>query len=133
MGTFHLGGGGFSVVLVDQMDDRRLRCGQQLSRLRALTQRQESGPISLQCAAELQDATNAILGEVEEMGRTMLDHDGRLAPAAETFMWVRVARLATTADQAVDAARRGDTAGLRAHLRHFETLTSALWTVWDAM
>lgn len=133
MGTFHLGGGGFSVVHVDQMDDRRLRCRQQLSRLWALTLRQDSGPASLQGAAELRDATNAVLGEVEAMGRTLLDHDGRPAPAAETFMWVRVARLATTADQAVDAARRGDAAGLRAHLRHFETLTSALWTVWDAM
>ena len=121
------------MVLVDQMDDRRLRCRQQLSRLWTLTLRQDAGTITPHGAAELRDATNVILGEVEAMGRTMLDHDGRLAPAAETFMWVRVARLATTADQAVDAARRGDTAGLRAHLRHFETLTSALWTVWDAM
>jgi hypothetical protein len=84
-------------------------------------------------AAELRKAANAILGEVEGMGRTMLDGDGGLAPAAETFLWVRVARLAATADQAVDAARRGDAAGLLAHLRHFETLMSALWTVQDAL
>lgn len=121
------------MFLVDQTDDRRLRCRQQLSRLWALVLSQDSGPMSLPVAAELRDAANAILAEVEVMGRTMPDGDGRLAPAAETFLWVRVARLATTADQLVDAARRGDTPGLRAHLRHFETLASALWTVRDAM
>jgi hypothetical protein len=58
---------------------------------------------------------------------------GRRDPGAETFLWVRVNRLATTADRAVDAARRGDAAGLLAHLRRFETLASAMWTVRDAI
>jgi hypothetical protein len=120
------------VLLVDQADDRRLRCRHQLSRLWTLALSQDSGPVSLR-ASELRDAANAILGEVEAMGRTVLDGDGRLAPAAETFLWVRVTRLAATSDQAVDAARRGDAAGLLAHLRHFETLMSALWTVRDAL
>ncbi len=120
------------MLLIDQADDRRLRCRQQLSRLWTLALSQDSGPMSPQ-VAELRDTVNAILGEVEAMGRTMLDGDGRLAPAAETFLWVRVARLAATSDQAVDAARRGDAAGLRAHLLHFDTLMSALWAVQDAL
>jgi hypothetical protein len=121
------------VLLVDQTDDRRLRCRHQLSRLWTLALSQDSGLMSPQAVVELRDATNAILSEVEAMGRAVLDGDGRLAPAAETFLWVRVARLATTADQAVDAARRGDAATLLAQLRHFETLMSALWTVQDAL
>ena len=120
------------MLLIDQADDRRLRCRQELSRLWTLALSQDSGPVSLRASA-LRDAVNAILGEVEAMGRTVLGGDGRLPPAAETFLWVRVARLATTADQVVDAARRGDAAGLLAHLRHFETLMSALWTVQDAL
>lgn len=120
------------MLLADQTDDRRLRCGHQLSRLWTLALSQDSGPMSSQ-AAELREAANNILGELEAMGRAMLDDDDRLAPAAETFLWVRVARLAATADQAVDAARRGDATGLLAHLRHFETLMSALWTVQDAL
>jgi hypothetical protein len=49
-------------------------------------------------------------------------------PEAEAFLWVRVTRLASAADQAVDAARSGDYAALGACLRHFETLTSAMRT-----
>jgi len=45
-------------------------------------------------------------------------------PQAETFLWVRVARLAAEADRAVDAARSRDVPGLRAHLHQFDTPTS---------
>lgn len=46
---------------------------------------------------------------------------------------MRVARLTVAADQAVDAARGGALRALRAHLQHFDTLASAIWTVQDAI
>jgi hypothetical protein len=41
----------------------------------------------------------------------------------------RLGRLAAAADEAVAAAQDADVATLRRHLRKFEVLTSALWTV----
>ena len=81
---------------------------------------------------EVRDATNAIIAEVEAMSRTAIGASERQQPQAETFLWVRVARLAAAADRAVDAARRRDVPGLRAHLQQFDTLTSALWAVQHA-
>jgi hypothetical protein len=85
-----------------------------------------------QLAAEVRDATSVVIAEVEAMSQELLESAPREA-AAETFLWVRVARLALAADQAVDAGRRGDGAALRAELRHFDSLVSAIWTVHNAM
>lgn len=116
----------------NQTANGRLRCRQQLSRLRTLALGQEDAAIPQQAAGEVREAANSVLAEVEAMSRATLE-GGQRDPGAETFLWVRVTRLAVTADQAVDAARRGDAAELLARLRHFETLTSAIWTVRDAM
>ena len=122
------------MTVAGQTDNRRVRCRQQLSRLRTLALGQGGTLPSQQAAGEIREAANSVLAEVEAMAmsRTVLE-GGRRDPGAETFLWVRVNRLAATADQAVDAARRGDAAGLLAHLRRFETLTSAMWTVRDAI
>ena len=50
-----------------------------------------------------------------------------------TFLRVRLDRLAASADDAVAAARAGDSGELRRHLRRFDTLTAAIWTVQDAL
>ena len=42
-------------------------------------------------------------------------------------------RLAAAADDAAAAARAGGAAELRRHLRRFDTLTAAIWTVQDAL
>jgi hypothetical protein len=83
-------------------------------------------------AAEIRDATNAVIAEVEATSRAVLETSGQEL-GAETFLWVRVTRLAMAADQAVNAARSGDISALDAHLRHFDALTSAIWTVQDAV
>ncbi len=66
------------------------------------------------------------------MSRAAIGASKRQEPQAETFLWVRVARLAAAADRAVDAARSRDVPGLRAYLDQFDTLTSALWVVQHA-
>ena len=119
------------MTLADQLCYRRSRYDRQLLALRMLLGL-EGVPATRQLTTEVQDTTNGIVAEVEAMSRAVLMADRR-EPGAETFLWVRVARLAMAADQAVDAARRGDVPGLRAHLHHFDTLTSAIWTVQQAM
>ncbi len=115
----------------DPMADRQLRSLRQVLRLRMQVLSQDGMTPSRQ-AADIRDATNAVIAETEAMSHAVLGV-GRHEPGAETFLWVRVARLAMAADQAVNAARTGDLPALDAHLRHFETLTSAIWTVQHAV
>jgi hypothetical protein len=115
-----------------QLDDYQSRCRQQLLRLRLLAGSQDGTALPRGFTVEVRDGTNAVIAEVEAMSRTAIRASGQREPQAETFLWVRVARLAAAADRAVDAARRRDVPGLRAHLQQFDTLTSALWTVQHA-
>lgn len=119
------------MTTADPMSDRQLRCQRQLLRLRILVLSQD-GMTPTRQAREIRDATNAVIAEVEATSRAVLAAGGQ-EPEAETFLWVRVARLATAADQAVNAARSRDISGLDAHLRHFDALTSAIWAVQDAV
>jgi hypothetical protein len=118
--------------LVAQLDDQRSKSRQQLSRLVLLAHNYDVMALSPQAGADIREATNAVIAQVEATSRAMIE-DGRHERGAETFLWARVTRLAAAADHAVGAARRGDAAELRAQLRHFETLTLALWTVQDAI
>lgn len=111
-----------------QLDDYHSRCRQQLLGLRLLVGSQEGTALPREFTAELRDATNAVIAEVE----AALQAAERQEPQAETFLWARIARLAAAADRAVDAARGRDVPGLLAHLHQFDTLTSALWTVQHA-
>jgi hypothetical protein len=115
-----------------QLDDYQSRCRQQLLRLRLLAGSPGGTALPPEFTVQIRDATNAIIAEVEAMSRTAIGASERQEPQAETFLWVRVARLAAAADRAVDAARSRDVPGLRAHLQQFDTLTSALWTVQHA-
>ena len=63
------------------------------------------------------------------MGRAAITAAGERDPQAETFVWVRITRLATAADRAVGAAHSRDMSQLRADLHHFDALTSAIWAV----
>jgi len=93
---------------------------------------QDTLDLSRQVIAEIRDTTNAVIAETEAMSRVVLKA-GRPEPGAETFLSVRVTRLAQAADQAITAAHRGDVSELRSHLHHFDTLTSAVWTVQHAI
>src|SRR5215469_5769280 len=116
----------------DQMRNHRSRCQRQLSRLRMLTLGQDGMVLPGRVAMEIREATNAIIAETEAMSRAVVRAGGE-EPGAETFLWVRVTRLALAADQAVMAARNADVHELRTHLHHFDTLTSAIWTVQHAV
>jgi hypothetical protein len=115
----------------EQLDDYRSRCRQRLLRLRILAGSQDGAVLPLEFSVEVRDATNAIIAEMEAMSRAALRADGQ-GPQAETFLWGRIARLASAADRAVDAASSQDVPGLRAHIHQFDTLTSAIWTVQHA-
>jgi hypothetical protein len=79
---------------------------------------------------EVRDCTTAVLAEVEATSQAILSASPG-GPGAEAFLWVRITRLAAAADEAVDAAQRGELALLRAALRNFDTMAAAIWTVQD--
>jgi hypothetical protein len=115
-----------------QLNDYQSRCRQELLRLRILAGSQDGTALPWEFTVDVRDATNAVIAEVEAISRTAIRASEQLEPQAETFLWVRVARLAAAADRAVDAARSRDVPGLRACLQQFDTLTSALWAVQHA-
>jgi hypothetical protein len=121
------------MTLDDQVRDHLSRCQRQLLTLRMLGFGQDWTAEPRQSAAAIRDVTNAIITEAEAMSRAALEPGGSVPQDNEVFIWVRVARLAMAADRAVIAARCGDAAALRDHLRHFDILASALWTVDDAL
>ena len=119
------------MTFADQIRDHQSRCHPHLLRLRLAAQG-ETGATPQQIAAEVRDATNAILAEAEAAVRAALAATAG-APATETFLRARLARLAGAADEAVSAARGGQVPGLHNRLRRFDALTSAIWTVQHAV
>jgi hypothetical protein len=104
------------MTFANQMRSHQSRCRPQLLRLRMLARSEADAVLCGQVIAEIRDATNAIIAEAEAMSFAALGDGGRRGPEAETFLWARLTRLATTADQAVNAASSGDVCGLRAHM-----------------
>lgn len=121
-------------TFADQIRDHKARCYPHLLRLRLVARGEASTTAPGQIAAEVRDATNAILAEAETAFRAALAAgDGRRKPVTETFLWARLARLADAADGAVNVAHGGHAPALRSRLRRFDELTSAIWTVQDAV
>lgn len=121
--------------VTDKTRDHEGRCQPYLLRLRMLARDETETPFGPHVSAEIRDATNAIIAEAEAGGQVALatTAGGRRQAEAETFLWVRLARLARAADEAVDAARAGDASGLRGHLSRFDALTTAIWVVQQAI
>lgn len=117
------------MAVADQLDGCQTRCRQQLLRLRMLVLGQDGMALPVQLAAEMREATNVIVAEAEAMSHASFGAAGRPDPGTETFLWVRITRLAVAADKVVDAARNGDVPALRAHLQRLDTLISAIWAV----
>ena len=119
------------MTFADQIRVHQSRCHPHLLRLRLVARGEANVTAPAQIVAEVRDATNAILTEAESAIRAALATaaDRPREPATETFLWARLARLATAADEAVSAARGGHAPGLRGRLRRFDALTSAIWTV----
>jgi predicted metal-dependent HD superfamily phosphohydrolase len=115
---------------VDQIQDHQARCLADLISLRMLARGEAGMPPPRWVVVEIARATKAILAEAEAAGRTARAGDNRGNGA---FLRVRLDRLATAANDAIAAARAGNSAELRQHLRRFDALTSAIWTVHDAV
>ena len=103
--------------------------------LQMLAQGEAGVPLPRWVVAEVAQATGIVLAEAEAAGRAALAAVGVSGdrPGDETFLRVRLDRLAAAADRAIAAARAGDSGEMRAHLRGFGALTSAMWTVQDAV
>jgi hypothetical protein len=120
--------------VADQIQDHEARCAVPLISLRMLAQAEAGAPLPRWIVVEVAQATGAVLAEAEAAGRAALAAVGVGGdrPGNGTFLRVRLDRLAAAADAAITAARAGDAAGMRRHVRRFDALTSAIWTVQDA-
>ncbi len=115
----------------DEIKNHQVRCQPYLLELHVLA-RIEAGPAPT--AAQVGKTTGAIIAEVGAASRAVLAAGhGCRHPGAGPFLQVRLNRLVTAADEAVAAARDGDSTALRRALHRFEALTSAIWTVQDSV
>lgn len=115
----------------DQIQHHQDRCRAHLLSLRTLGWGAEDPALA---AAQADKATGAIIAEVDAAIQAALAADvSSRRCAARTFLRVRLDRLTAAAQELVAAARDEDTPGLRRHLRRFEALTSASWTVQQAV
>jgi hydrogenase maturation factor HypE len=119
--------------VADQRQDHQARCLAHLVSLRMLARDETGMPPPRWVVVEIAKATSAILAEAEAAGHAALAAVGGRGRGDETFLRVRLDRLAAAANDAITAARAGDSAELRQHLRRFDVLTSAIWAVHDAV
>jgi hypothetical protein len=117
------------MTVADRTEGHRARCLPHLLGLRMLARDAQGAALPWLAAGEVTRATKAILAEVEAEVRAAVGG----GPGTRIFLGVRLNRLAAAADEAIAAAWAGDFTQLRRHLRKFETLTSAIWTVQDGV
>lgn len=117
----------------DPIQEHQARCLAPLISLRMLAQGEAGVPLPRWVVVEVAQATNTVLAEVEAAGRAVLTAAGSGHSGDGAFLWVRLDRLATAASDAIAAARAGDFGEMRRHLCRFDVLTSAIWTVQDAV
>ncbi len=111
------------------------RCQPHLLRLEMVARGDAGAMLTPRDLAEVIQATEAVVAEAEAAG-----HDARAAagpragdPGAATFLRVRLNRLTAAANDAIASARAGECAQMRRHLRRFDALTTAIWTVQQAV
>ena len=121
--------------VADQIHDHEARCLAPLISLRMLAQGEAGTPLPRWVVVEVAQATGTVLAEAEAAGHATLAAAGLQSdhPEAWAFLRVRLDRLAAAADDAIAAAREGDAGAMCRHLRRFDALTSAIWTVQDAV
>lgn len=123
------------MTIDDETEEHRVRCQPHLIALRMLAAGEAAAGFPRQAAADVIRATKAVLAEAEAADRTARTAGGDSPRCLRTgtFLGVRLSRLAAAADDAITAAAAGDSAQLRRHLRRFEALTSAIWTVQESV
>ena len=121
--------------VTDEIRDHQARCVAPLISLRLLAQGEAGVLLPRWVVVEVAQATGTVIAEAEAAGHTALAATGagHERPGDTTFVRVRLDRLAAAADDAINAARAGDYSEMRRHLRRFDALTSAIWTVQDAV
>ena len=120
--------------IADQIQEHQDRCLASLISLRMLAQGEAGVPLPRWVLVEVAQATGTVLAEAEAAGRAVLVAGvGSGHRGDETFLRVRLDRLAAAASDAITAARAGDSGEMRRHLHRFAALTSAIWTVQDAV
>jgi len=95
-----------AMTIADRVDDHEARCQPHMLSLRMIAGYEAGTALSRQAVGEVIQATEAT---------------------------VRLSRLAAAADDVIAAASAGDAAQLRRQLRRFDVLTSAIWTVQEAV
>lgn len=117
------------------IQEHQARCLAPLISLRMLVQGEAGMPLPRWVVVEVAQATNTVLAEVEAAGHAVLTAAGAGSGHSGdgAFLRVRLDRLATAASDAIAAARAGDFGEMRRHLCRFDVLTSAIWTVQDAV
>lgn len=118
----------------DEIHHHQLRCQPHLLRLR-MTAHGDAAALPPQFAAEVAEAVAAVIAEAEAAGRAVgvTAVQGRGATEAGMFLRVRLNRLAVAAEDVIAAARAGNLAAMRRQLHRFDALTSAIWTVQQAV
>ncbi len=121
--------------VTELIEDHQARCAAPLISLRMLAQSEAGEPVPRRVVVEIAQATRAVLAEAEAAGRDALAAAGasRDHPGGRTFLQVRLDRLAVAANDAIAAARAGNSAEMSRDLRRFDALTAAIWTVQDAV
>ncbi len=121
--------------VANQTHDHQANCLVPLISLQMLAQGDAGTPLPRWVVIEVAQATSTVLAEAEAAARAMLTAVGLQGdhPEGWTFLRARLDRLAIAADDAVTAAREGDASAMCRHLRRFDALTSAIWTVQDAV
>jgi hypothetical protein len=118
-------------VIAYEIRDHRERCQPYLLELQMIA-RVEAGMVPT--SAEVGRMTGAVIAEVGAASRAALAGTGQRGhPGAGPFLQARLNRLTAAAEEAIAAARDCDSASLRCVLYKFEALTSAIWTVHDAV
>jgi hypothetical protein len=121
-----------AMTVAGEIADHQARCLSHLISLQMLAQGEAGVPLPQWAAAEVARAAGAILTETEAASRAALAtvRSGHYQdPADGPFLRLLLDRLAAAADDAIAAARAGDPAVMSRHLRKFDALTSAIWTV----
>jgi hypothetical protein len=114
---------------VVQPDGHRARCLPHVRLVRMLASDEEEALLPRLAQAEAALAMEAILAEVRAEIRAL----SRNRPGYRDLLGARLSRLTAAAVDAIAAARAGDFARLRRQLRRFDTLTTAIWVVQDAV
>ncbi len=120
--------------VADQISDHQSRCLADLISLQMLAHGEAGVPLPRWVVVQVARSTGTVLAEAEAAAQAVQGAASRgHNPRDETFLQVRLKRLAASADDAIAAARTGNSAEMRQHLNRFDALASAIWAVQRAV